>query len=169
MKHPTLLAVCVVLACSACASVSLSGAPVAAAPEQTVAHEQAPLANLQGRWVGTFFQDNERRSYPMELTADGDANGFAVTLDWPELWQSRTVGHGSIHADSATWTEDRLVRGQNILLDGHYEAALIDHDTLVGVYEKDGRRMGFFTLSRARGGPKVTEIPPIRVKVAVSG
>ncbi len=150
MKHAILLAVCVVLACAACTSVSVSGAPVAA-PEKAAAHEQEPVANLQGRWVGTFFQDNERRGYPMQLTANGDANELAVTLDWPELWQSRTVGHGSIHADSATWTEDRLVRGQNILLGGLCEAALIDPDTIVGVYEKDHRRMGFFTLSRTHG------------------
>ncbi len=44
-----------------------------------------------------------------------------------------------------------MVRGQNILLGGRYEAALIDPDTIVGVYEKDHRRMGFFTLSRTHG------------------
>jgi hypothetical protein len=74
-----------------------------------------------------------------------------VTLDWPELWQSRTLGHRSIHASSVPWTEDELVRGKQIRLDGHYDAALTDLDTIVGVYEHDNKRMGFFTLTRARG------------------
>ena len=169
MKHPILPAICIVLVVTACASVSVSGAPVAAAPEKTLAHAHERLANLQGHWVGTYFQDNEHRGYPMELTAHGDPSEFGVTLDWPELWQSRTVGHGSVHAGNVVWTEDRLVRGKNIALDGRYEAALIDPDTLVGVYEKDHRRMGFFTLSRAHGEPKLTEVPPIRVKATVSG
>jgi hypothetical protein len=158
MKYPLITALCIPLALSGCATPASPKAP---------AHAQ--VADVQGHWVGTYFQDNEHRGYPMELTAHGDPSEFGVTLDWPELWQSRTVGHGSIHAGTVVWTEDRLVRGKNIALDGRYEAALIDSDTLVGVYEKDHRRMGFFTLSRTHGEGKVTEIAPISMKVKLSG
>jgi hypothetical protein len=150
MKHLIISALCIPLALAGCASVSVSGTP------STPAHEKLPVqhedhADVQGHWVGTYFQDNVHRGYPMELTADGSPNKFAVTLDWPDLGQSRTIGDGAVHSSRVVWTEEQLVHGRNIILGGRYDAALIDRDTLVGVYEKDGRRMGFFRLSRAHG------------------
>jgi hypothetical protein len=161
MKHLIISAILSSLAFASCASSPLPSTPAA------LAHAEAP--DVQGRWVGTFFQDNAQRGYPMQLTAKGRPNGFVATLDWPEPWQSRTVGEGSSQAGSVVWTEERLIKGKNILLGGRYDAALIDQDTLVGVYEKDGSRMGFFRLSRAHGDAKLTEIPPISVKVKLSG
>jgi hypothetical protein len=155
MKHPILPMICIALVASACASVSVSGTPAATARETRPTHECS--ADLQGRWVGTYFQDNEHRGYPMELTADGAPNSFAVTLEWPTLSGARTVGHGSSSAGSVAWTEEQMVQGKNIVLGGRYEAALIDPDTLAGVYEKNHVRMGFFTLSRAHGSETPSE------------
>jgi hypothetical protein len=121
----------------------------AAAPRevQPPAAELDHSVDVRGRWIGTYFQDDIHRAYSMELTADGSSDEFAVTLDWPELSQSRTLGHGTTKANGVIWTEEQLVRGRDIALNGRYTAALVDQDTLAGVYEKDSRRRGFFTLS----------------------
>jgi hypothetical protein len=102
------------------------------------------------QWIGTYYQDNISRSYPMELSAAGSSDGFTVTLGWPTLSDSRTKGHGTSTVGSVSWIEEQLVQGRGIILDGRYEAILLDPDTLVGIYEHDGRRMGSFTLSRTR-------------------
>jgi hypothetical protein len=87
----------------------------------------------------------------MELkTSDSSGDGFAVTLDWPVLSNAETVGHGTRVEDHLAWSEDHLVRGERIVLGGRYKAALVDPNTLVGVYENGSQTMGFFTLSRVK-------------------
>jgi hypothetical protein len=121
----------------------------ASMPQQVRQPPAAPSVDAIGHWVGTYFQDNINRAYPMELTAAGSSDGFAITLDWPTLGQARTVGHGASKAGSVTWTEEQLVRSRGITLNGRYQAVPLDQDTLVGIYEHDSRRKGSFMLWRA--------------------
>jgi hypothetical protein len=121
--------------------------------------QQADLVpvDVLGHWVGTYFQDNIISAYPMELVAVGSAREFAITLDWPTLRLSRTVGRGTSNAGSVNWSEEQLTRGRDIILDGHYQAVPLDQDTLVGIYEYDSRRMGSFILWRTHSP---SEPPP---------
>jgi hypothetical protein len=130
----------------------MSFVPLALSSRTATAQQAEPqAANLVGHWVGTYFQDNMGRGYPMLLTASGQLAKFAITIDWPTLGQSQTVGHGIADASSVTWTEDQLVQGRNITLSGRYQAVPLDHDTLVGIYEHESRRRGSFMLWRTHG------------------
>jgi hypothetical protein len=62
-----------------------------------------------------------------------------------------------------------MVRGQNILLGSHYEAALFDHDTLVGVYENDGRRMGVLLVVERAWRGEGHGNPADQLQVTLSG
>jgi len=142
MRTPRSVAAIIVLSLvSACATSLRRGA--------------AP-AIVDGHWLGTYYQYNLKAGYTMELTSAPTSNEeFGVTLGWPEPVSatsvpSETVGRGAYQGQIVTWSEDRLVRGKNIVLGGRYSASFLDADTLVGTYKNEGEEGGFFTLSRVR-------------------
>lgn len=116
-------------------------------------------APLSGVWVGTFRQSDPHRLlvYPMRLEVDvvkGPAwdQTYHGSLHWKRLQDSVTVMKGNRNRLNLHFTETRLVRGQDIVLEGHYRATFRDPDTLEGIWYKDGdpRAPGFgrFTLRR---------------------
>ena len=111
-----------------CASTSRSDAPGEAAPA---------AESLLGTWQGDLQEDpgGVDAPYPMILRIEEvDGQRFSGTIYWPTLSRSETEFEGSVVNGVLDIHENRLLRGRDILLGGHYYCFVSEDGRLRGRY-----------------------------------
>lgn len=93
------------------------------------------IFDVMGKWMGLCYQYDLDEEYAMVLEIKPtDNKEFDVICRWPTLRDSVTEGKGILLNDRLTWTERKLLEGEDITLDCRYTAVITSDGKLAGAY-----------------------------------